>query len=181
MNKDNPLAADYDENAISITEGDIAFWFNGNWAWAEMSEFAEDDTEYGIMPIPQNDADNDATENLCGGATKYLMIDTKYNDEKQQQAAKDFLHWLVYDENGQDFLVNKCNLVPAFSNIDLEVTNPLGASVQKYTADEKIFETFANLPGDHWKTLGAEMQKYLGDQCTREELEASIESYWQKQ
>ena len=29
MNKDNPLAADYDENAISITEGDIAFWFNG--------------------------------------------------------------------------------------------------------------------------------------------------------
>lgn len=181
MNKDNPLASDYDENAISITEGDIAFWFNGNWAWAEMSEFAEDDTEYGIMPIPQNDADNDATENLCGGATKYLMIDTKYNDEKQQQAAKDFLHWLVYDEDGQDFLVNKCNLVPAFSNIDLEVTNPLGASVQKYTADEKIFETFANLPGDHWKTLGAEMQKYLGDQCTREELEASIESYWQKQ
>lgn len=181
MNKDNPLAADYDENAISITEGDIAFWFNGNWAWAEMSEFAEDDTEYGIMPVPQNDADNDATENLCGGASKYLMIDTKYNDEKQQQAAKDFLNWLVYDENGQDFLVNKCNLVPAFSNIDLEVTNPLGASVQEYTADEKIFETFANLPGDHWKTLGAEMQKYLGDQCTREELEASIESYWQKQ
>ena len=181
MNKDNPLASDYDENAISITEGDIAFWFNGNWAWAEMSEFAEDDTEYGIMPVPQNDADNDATENLCGGASKYLMIDTKYNDEKQQQAAKDFLNWLVYDENGQDFLVNKCNLVPAFSNIDLEVTNPLGASVQEYTADEKIFETFANLPGDHWKTLGAEMQKYLGDQCTREELEASIESYWQKQ
>ena len=45
----------------------------------------------------------------------------------------------------------------------------------------KIFETFAKLPGDHWKTLGAEMQKYLGDQCTREELEESIETYWQKQ
>ena len=153
MNKDNPLAADYDENAISITEGDIAFWFNGNWAWAEMSEFAEEGTEYGIMPIPQDDADNDATENLCGGASKYLMIDTNFNDEEQQQAAKDFLHWLVYDEKGQDFLVNKCNLVPAFSNIELEVTNPLGASVQDYTVNGKIFETFAILPGDHWKTL----------------------------
>lgn len=181
MNKDNPLAADYDENAISITEGDIAFWFNGNWAWAEMSEFAEEGTEYGIMPIPQDDADNDATENLCGGASKYLMIDTNFNDEEQQQAAKDFLHWLVYDEKGQDFLVNKCNLVPAFSNIELEVTNPLGASVQDYTVNGKIFETFAKLPGDHWKTLGAEMQKYLGDQCTREELEESIETYWKKQ
>ena len=113
MSKDEPLAADYDENGICLAEGDIAFWFNGNWAWAEMAEFADEESEYGIMPIAQNDSANGATENLCGGATKYLMIDTKFNDEAQQQAAKDFLHWLVYDEEGQDFLVNRCNLVPA--------------------------------------------------------------------
>lgn len=181
MSKADPLAADYDENGICLAEGDIAFWFNGNWAWAEMAEFADEQSEYGIMPIAQNDAENGATENLCGGATKYLMIDTKFNDEAQQQAAKEFLHWLVFDEAGQDFLVNRCNLVPAFSNIELEVTNPMGASVQGYTVDGKIFETFSGLPGDHWKTLGAEMQKYLGGQCTREELEEGIESYWQNQ
>ena len=34
MNAGDPLAADYNNNAVSLAEGDIAFWFNGNWAWA---------------------------------------------------------------------------------------------------------------------------------------------------
>ncbi len=181
MNQADPLAADYNANAVALAEGDVAFWFNGNWAWAEMSDFAEDGAEYGIMPIAQNDADNGATDKLCGGATKYCMIDTKYNDEAQQQAAKDFLNWLVYDEAGQDFLVNQCNLVPAFSNINLEVPDPMGASVQGYASSGNIYEAFSGMPGDHWKTLGAEMQKYLGGQITRPELEKLIESYWQAQ
>lgn len=181
MYREEPLAADYDGSGISLAEGEIAFWFNGNWAWAEMAEFADENSEYGIMPIPQNDNTNQAAEKLCGGATKYLMIDTKYNDEKQQQAAKDFLNWLVYNEAGWDFMVNRCNLVPAFSNIELEVTNPIGISVQKYTAEGNIFETFSGLPGDHWEVLGAEMQKYLDAKISREELESKIEDYWKKQ
>ncbi len=181
MNGADPLSADYNANAVALAEGDVAFWFNGNWAWAEMSDFAVDGAEYGIMPIAQADADNGATDKLCGGATKYCMIDTKYNDEAQQQAAKDFLNWLVYDEAGQDFLVNQCNLVPAFSNISLEVTNPMGLSVQGYATSGNIFEAFSGMPGDHWKTLGAEMQKYLGGQITRSELETNIETYWQAQ
>ena len=181
VNGADALAADYDTNAVLLAEGDIAFWFNGNWAWAEMSDFAVDGAEYGIMPIAQSLGDNGATDKLCGGATKYCMIDTKYNDEAQQQAAKDFLNWLVFDDAGQDFLVNDCNLVPAFSNITLEVTNPMGQSVQGYTVDGNIFEAFSGIPGDHWKTLGAEMQKYLGGQCSREELAANISTYWQAQ
>ena len=30
INKADPLAADYDENAADLAEGDVAFWFNGN-------------------------------------------------------------------------------------------------------------------------------------------------------
>ncbi|HHV11527.1 MAG TPA: carbohydrate ABC transporter substrate-binding protein [Clostridiales bacterium] len=181
MNKADPLAADYNANAVALAEGDVAFWFNGNWAWAEMKDFALEDNEYGIMPVSQNDTSIGATDKLCGGATKYCMIDTKYNSEAQQQAAKDFLNWLVFDPAGQEFLVNDCNLVPAFSNIELEVTNPMGLSVQGYAVTGNIFEAFSGMPGDHWKTLGAEMQKYLGGQSTREELEKNIESYWQAQ
>ncbi len=181
MNKADPLAADYNANAVSLAEGDIAFWFNGNWAWAEMTDYAVEGSEYGIMPIAQNDADNGATDKLCGGATKYCMIDTKYNDAAQQQAAKDFLNWLVFDAEGQDFLVNQCALVPPFSNIDMAVTNPMGLSVQTYAVSGNIFEAFSGMPSDHWKTLGAEMQKYLGGKVNRAELETNIETYWQAQ
>ena len=165
----------------SLAEGDIAFWFNGNWAWAEMSDFAVDGSEYGIMPVAQPDSSNGAVDKLAGGASKYCMIDTKFNSEAQQQAAKDFLNWLVYDEKGQDFLVNKCSLVPSFSNITLEVTNPMGLSVQSYANEGNLIPGYPEYPGDHWKEMGAEMQKYLGGQETRDQLADNISAYWQAQ
>ena len=181
MNAGDPLAADYNNNAVSLAEGDIAFWFNGNWAWAEMSDFAVDGSEYGIMPVAQPDSSNGAVDKLAGGASKYCMIDTKFNSEAQQQAAKDFLNWLVYDEKGQDFLVNKCSLVPSFSNITLEVTNPMGLSVQSYANEGNLIPGYPEYPGDHWKEMGAEMQKYLGGQETRDQLADNIVAYWQAQ
>ena len=181
MNGADPLAADYNNNAVSLAEGDIAFWFNGNWAWSEMSDFAVEGSEYGIMPVAQPDSSNGAVDKLAGGASKYCMIDTKYNSEAQQQAAKDFLNWLVYDEKRQDFLVNQCSLVPAFSNITMEVTNPMGCSVQSYANEGNLIPGYPEYPGDHWKEMGAEMQKYLGGQESRDQLADNIAAYWKAQ
>ena len=179
--KGDPLGADYDEMAIDLADGKTAFWFNGNWAWAEMSDFAVEGSEYGIMPVAQPDSSNGAVDKLAGGASKYCMIDTKYNSEAQQQAAKDFLNWLVYDEKGQDFLVNQCSLVPAFSNITMEVTNPMGRSVQSYANEGNLIPGYPEYPGDHWKEMGAEMQKYLGGQESRDQLADNIAAYWKAQ
>lgn len=33
--KNDPLSADYEVDPSLIVEGEVAFWFNGNWAWAE--------------------------------------------------------------------------------------------------------------------------------------------------
>ena len=35
--KGDPLGADYDEMAIDLADGKTAFWFNGNWAWPNLS------------------------------------------------------------------------------------------------------------------------------------------------
>ena len=178
--KSDPLSADYDENAVALAEGDVAFWFNGNWAWPNMSDYVEKKSKYGIMPVVQPLSDNKANEILCGGATKFCMIDTKYNTAKQQQAAKDFLNWLVFDKRGQTFLVRDCGLIPAFSNISLKVADPLGNSVQNYAATGMLAQGYPNYPGDHWSALGAEMQKYLAGGYTRNQFAAVIDAYWQK-
>ena len=171
INKADPLAADYDENAADLAEGDVAFWFNGNWAWAEISDYIEDDTEIGIMPVPQNGTEENANVNdyICGGATKQVMIDKECNDEEQQAAAKDFLDWLANTDEGNSVLIDDCSLVPAFSNITAEATNMLGQSVQQFTVDGKLFDQPSNYPGDHWSEVGAIMQKYLGGQIDRAE------------
>ncbi len=183
INRNDPLAADYDLNAVNLAEGDIAFWFNGNWAYENMSDYIVEGSEYGIMPVVQNDTAGNANVNsyLCGGATKQIMIDSVNSTPEQQQAAKDFLSWMAGQAEGQDFLVNSCNLVPAFSNIQLEVTNPLGLSVQKYAAAGKIFESFNEAPSDHWKTVGAFMQEYLAGQTDRAGLIQKISDYWKAQ
>lgn len=177
-NKEDPLAADYSMNAADLAEGDVAFWFNGNWAWAETSEYYVEGTELGIMPVPQNNTDNNATEWLAGSASKHVMVDNQNNDEQQQAAALDFLDWLANTAEGNDVLVNKCSLVPAFSNIDAETNNGFSQSIKDYAAEGKLFPGILDYPGDHWSTLGAVMQNYLGGNIDRAELAKQIDDYW---
>lgn len=180
INADDPLAADYDENAADLAEGEVAFWFNGNWCWAEISDYIEEGTEIGIMPVPQNGTTEfaDANSYICGGATKQVMIDKECNDEKQQAAAKDFLNWLAETPEGNEVLVNDCSLVPAFSNIEEEATNMLGQSIQEYTVAGKLCDQPSNYPADHWSAVGAIMQKYLGGEIDRVQFAKEVQDYW---
>ena len=180
INADDPLAADYATNCADLAEGEVAFYFNGNWCWAEISSYLEDGTEIGIMPVVQNETSENENVNtyICGSATKQVMIDKECNDETQQAAAKDFLNWLVESEEGQSVLIDECSIVPAFSTIDKPVTNMLAQSVQDYTKAGMLEDAPTSYPGDHWQTMGATMQKYLAGEIDREGLADEIEAYW---
>lgn len=183
INKDDPLAADYDMNAADFAEGEVAFWFNGNWAWAETSDYIEEGTELGIMPVVQNDTTGNENVNtyIGGSASKHVMIDKTCNDEQQQAAAKDFLDWLANTPEGNSVLVDDCSLVPAFSNITAEATNDLSKSVQEYSNNGELFPGVTDYPGDHWAEVGAIMQKYLGGQIDRAQFADEVEAYWTAQ
>lgn len=180
INAADPLAADYATNVADVAEGTVAFYFNGNWCWGEMKDYYEEGVEVGIMPVPQNEvSENELVKTtICGSATKHVMIDKECNDETQQAAAKDFLNWLVDTEEGVNVLINECSLVPAFSTIDQEATNPLGRSVQNYAKAGLLADAPSSYPGDHWQQMGATMQKYLADQIDRAGLADEIEAYW---
>lgn len=180
INKDDPLAADYATNCADLAEGEVAFYYNGNWAWAEISSYIEDGTEIGIMPVVQNEtSENEAVNSsICGSATKQVMIDKECNDDQQQAAAKDFLNWLAESEEGQDVLIEKCSLIPAFTNIDKDVTNMLALSVQNYVKEGKIINVPYSYPGDHWQTVGALMQKYFAGETDRATFATEIQDYW---
>lgn len=182
INKADTMAADYDLNASYVAEGTSAFWYNGNWAWAEISEYADEATEFGILPLLQNtSADDFANIKIGASGSKQVMIDKVKSTGEQQQAAKDFLNWLVYDEAGQSVLVNDCSLVPAFKNITLELANPLATAIKSYVDAGNTFEGFNGCPGDHWSGLGASMQKYLAGEIDRAGLAKEINEYWKAQ
>ena len=102
INKDDPLAADYDLNASYVAEGEAAFWINGTWVWPDMSTYADDSIDYGIMPIPLEN--EELAGKIYAFASKQIAVDKEVATEEQQAAALDFLNWLVYSEEGQDAL-----------------------------------------------------------------------------
>ena len=175
--KGSAISAEREISEKKLAEGEIAFMFGGNWDWSQINQF-EYTENMGIMPVPQDLSDG-MNEMLVGGGSKYFFIDSSSNtSETQQQQAKDFLNWLVYNENGQSFLVDDCALVPAFSNINLPISDPLGASVSEYTVAGKLIPNYNYLPDDHYAILGAMFQKYLAGKSDRKGFAKDIMIYW---
>ena len=175
--KDSAISAEREVTEQKLAEQEIAFMFGGNWDWSVLNAYNYSEN-MGMMPVP-NDSNDGSSDKLVGGGSKYFFIDSSSNtSDAQRQAAKDFLNWLVNDADGQDFLVNKCALVPAYSNITLAVGDPLGASVKKYADTGALIGNYNYLPDDHYAKTGAIFQKYLAGKIDRAAFAAEITEYW---
>lgn len=167
--KDSAIAAEREVTEMMLAEGEIAFMYGGNWDWSVINAY--DYTEnMGMMPIPQN-TDDGTNEKLVGGGSKYFMIDSSdATTDEQRQAALDFLEWLADSEEGQKFITEDCALVPAFTNNENEVADPLGQSVKKYADEGAMIDNYNYMPDDHISLCGAIFQKYLAGQMDRAEF-----------
>lgn len=185
VNKADPLGALYEQDPIFVAEKEAAMWFNGNWAWPNLAEAgATAEDGYGFLPyVLGNDTADFANNGIDAAPTKCVMIDREQASAEQIQAAKDFLTWLVYDENGQKALTNTCNVIPACTNNPNAATDPLGQDIQAKMAAGKTFSSAYTIkaPSDHWSKVGAEMQKYIAGKQTSEELAAAVDAYWASQ
>lgn len=183
INGDDPLGALYDQDPIFLADGDAAIWANGSWAWPNLAEAGADTgDEYGFLPfVLGNDTSDFANNGIEAAATKQLMIDAEQSTEEQQAAAKEFLNWLVYSDNGQRMLVEDAAVIPACSNNTYEALDPLSKDIQTKMGTGKTYSSCFIAPADHWSVLGASMQKYLGGESTKDELAAEIDAYWTSQ
>lgn len=171
------ISAEREVTEQKLAEGDIAFMFGGNWDWSVINKYKYS-KNMGIMPVPQNTSDGDNTK-LTGGGSKYFFIDSSSNtSDAQRKAAENFLNWLVFNKDGQSFIVDDCSLVSPFTNNTLEVSDPLGKSVKEYSDNGKLIDNYNYLPDDHYSVLGAEFQKYLAGQESRADFATAVQSYW---
>ena len=161
-----------------LSEGQIAFMFGGNWDFALMKDF-----DYtggaGMMAVPQKEEDA-YTGKLLGGGSKYFYIDaSEGTTPEEQQMAKDFLEWLRTSEAGQTFISDNCGMVSPFASNTIPVNDDLGAAIKTYADADMLIPNYLYFPDDHISVMGAKMQEYLGGKCTREDLAAAYDAYWQ--
>lgn len=183
INGDDPLGAMYDQDPIYLADGDAALWVNGCWAWPNLEEAGADaGDEYGFLPyILGNDTSDFANNGIQAAATKYIMIDKEQASDDQIGAAKEFLNWLVYSDEGQKMLVEDAAVIPACGNNKTELADPLSKDVKQKMSDGKVISSAFVAPADHWSILGADMQKYFAGEIDRAELAKEIKAYWAEQ
>lgn len=172
-----PLGQYYDEAHVLVGSGEAAFLFNGNWAYDSLKALPE--SEFGFIPVPvDNNADNPMNNKLSAGPTQVLVINKKAS-KAQQDAAKKFLNWIVYESAGQDFLVTKSQIIPAFKNITLSVTNPLGKAIGEAVQAGKTMPFSTNYinGGDYFNKVGPEVQKFIDKKIDRAQLAQFYEDY----
>lgn len=182
-NYKDPLGADYDQNAMTLADGEVAIWANGCWAWPNIAEGgASADDEYGFLPfVLGNDTADFANNGIQAAASKQVMIDNVQATPEQQAAAKEFLNWIVYNDNGQKMMVEDCAIIPACTNNAYSPLDPLGADIVAKMADGKVYSSSFIAPSDHWSVMGAAMQKYIAGQSTKDELASALSDYWTAQ
>jgi len=180
----DPLGADYDEGAMLLADGTVAFWANGSWAWPNMVEGgAEADDNFGFLPFfLGNDPSYFANTQIQASPSKFVIIDGNQASEEEQLAAKEFLNWLVYSQSGQEMFVNDAALISAAKNNKVPQSNPLSQSiVEKLAQSSTYYLAGFAAPSDHWSVMGAAMQKYVAGVSTRDELASSFDEYWKRQ
>ena len=183
INGDDPLGALYEQDPIFLADGDAAIWANGCWAWPNIAEAgASTDDVYGFIPfVLGNDTSDFANNGIQASATKQVMIDAEQASEQEIAAAKEFLKWLVYSDEGQRMLVEDAAVIPACSNNTYKPMDPLGKDIQEKLVSGHTYSSAFIAPADHWSVLGASMQKYIAGQSDKETLAGEIDAYWTSQ
>lgn len=175
-----PIGQYYDDAHLSVGKGESAMLFNGDWAFDSLKAVAGE--SFGFIPVPvDNNAKNPMNNKIVVGPTQVFVIN-KTASKAQQDAAKKFLNWLVYDKTGQDFVVNKSQIISAFKNNPYKVTNPLGAAISSAIAKDKTmpFSTNYVSAAEYMNILGPHVQKYIAKKETRAQLADAFKNYYLK-
>jgi raffinose/stachyose/melibiose transport system substrate-binding protein len=180
MYAESPLLPSYDKCAEIIGKGDVGFWYMGNWASQIILNNSNGNHDFGFIPVPiSNNASDYGNNEIILGVTKYMVIDKNNNSLEQQAAAKRFLNYLVYNENGNKFLVEDAGIIPAFNNIEVTQNDPLVNGIINYRESGKTMELMnCYLPSNNSQILGGALKKYLNNEINRDELITVIQEFW---
>ena len=181
-NKADPLVGDVNLDAMALAMGDCGTWFMGDWAWTYLAPLVEEGQEFGLLPIPYSDNEED-TLNQCipTSYAKGYCVDVSQNTEEQQAAGVKFIEYMTSDENAEQVLADVCGQALPYKNADVTIESPLGQSTAAYISSGKTYDFYGTAdlcPSDYWYDNGAYMCEYLADAVDRATLAKNLEAYW---
>jgi raffinose/stachyose/melibiose transport system substrate-binding protein len=169
------LSGGYDEQVGLFARGEAAFIHQGNWIDGNLTQLGAN-FPIGYAPHAAMPGVNDS---IFIGAPSFYVINA---DSPNIELAKQFLNDLASTPRGHDYMVNRANMVPAFSTVTLAPSTPLSAAVLEYSQRGKAYAWWQNdMPaGFGMDTLGPIYELFARGQITKaqfvEQLASQIRS-----
>ena len=123
----------YDQNVNAFATGKTVFCHQGNWIDPNLAAF-ENCPPMGFIGEPFTDKQE--ISGLMVAAPSWYVVNAQ--SPNKDEAVK-FLEDMVATEAGQDYMVNKAGMVPAFANVALEPSGDLSVDVMKASAKGDIY------------------------------------------
>ncbi|TVX96690.1 ABC transporter substrate-binding protein [Cohnella terricola] len=167
------LGVSYDTEIANFATGKVAMIQQGVWALQPILK-VNPDVNMGMFPIPLTDNAEDTRIPIS--VPNYYGVN---KESKNVEEAKKFLNWI--HENGQKYLVDSFQFVPAFS--DLQATDqlgPLAADMNEYVKNDRIIPfAFFLWPAPGIQTQFVKpLQAYVGEQLNKEQALDEIQKIW---
>ena len=139
-----------DMQLAAFANGKTAFYHQGNWMDPNIVAL---NVEFPMAYAPHAFLHED-TDGILVNAPSWYVVNANAGNVEQ---ATDFLNALALTEAGQDYMVNKAAMVPAFTNVTLEPATPLSKSVMEWNAAGKTYswQQYKLPDGFGMGTLGA--------------------------
>jgi raffinose/stachyose/melibiose transport system substrate-binding protein len=86
-------------------------------------------------------------------------------DSKVAAESKAFLEYMAMTERGHKYMVSEAFMVPAFKNVTLQPSDPLGKAIMKYNQEGRVLTwQFTSWP-DGWgmNTVGPMLAQFAKD------------------
>lgn len=151
---------DYSTQVGNFALGKTAFMQQGNWVASDLNNL-KSNFDMGFLPMCiNNDANDKVNTSIPVGVPMYWVVN---KDSKVNKEAKEFLDWMVSSKTGQEALVKDMNMIPAFTNFDVQSDNKLNKSIAEYNKAGKTLPwAFTNFPdGFSMNNIGPLFSKFL--------------------
>ena len=139
-----------DMQLAAFANGKTAFYHQGNWMDPNIVAL---NVDFPMAYAPHAFLHED-TDGILVNAPSWYVVNQNAGNVEQ---AVDFLNALALSEAGQNYMVNKAAMVPAFTNVTLEPATPLSKSVMEWNAAGKTYswQQYKLPDGFGMGTLGA--------------------------
>ena len=126
------LNGNYDSNVNAFATGKTAFCHQGNWIDPNLKNM---NVTFNMGYVGELFTDEPTTSLMVAAPSWYVVNSQGKNVEE----ALKFLNDMVFTPEGQDYMVNKAGMVPAFSSVTLQPSGQLSQAIMKANAAGNIY------------------------------------------